>query len=186
MMKSLIGFLLIFISSLAWARFEIQTSSGYDSYSDGKSKNTFSNMSNHLFIGASLDLKQKLLIGNNVSQVSVGLKSNNNDTFSVLEVGPKVLYYFDEDYLFYTAVAWNPYVKGDRKVAGAASETISGWGYLATFGASMKINRNFAMGFSINYHSISITESVVSTTASEVSESYSTIMPMINFTLRFR
>lgn len=185
-MKIFINLLFLFLSFSAYARFEIQTSSGYDTYTDGKSKNTFSNMSNHLFIGASLDLKQKLLIGNNVSQVSVGLKSSNNDTYSVLEVGPKVLYYFDEDYLFYTAVAWNPYVKGDRKVAGAASETISGWGYLATFGASMKVNRNFAMGFSINYHSISITESVVSTTASTVSESYNTIMPMINFTLRFR
>ncbi len=185
-MNKLLYLIFFLLANIAQARFEIQTSSGYDTYSDGKSKNTFSNMTNHLFIGASLDLKQKLLIGNNVSQVSVGLKSSNNDTFSVLEVGPKILYYFDEDYLFYTAIAWNPYVKGDRKVAGAASETISGWGYLATFGASMKINRNFAMGFSINYHAISINESVVDTTASEVSESYSTIMPMINFTLRFR
>lgn len=185
-MKILSTLFLIFLSHIVWARFEIQTSSGYDTYSDGKSKNTFSNMSNHLFIGASLDLKQKLLIGNNISQVSIGLKTTNNDSFSVLEVGPKVLYYFDEDYLFYTAIAWNPYVKGDRKVAGAASETISGWGYVATFGASMKVNRNFAMGFSINYHAISITESVVNTTASDVSESYSTIMPMVNFTLRFR
>lgn len=179
--------ILFFIFSFqVHARFEVQTSSGYDSYTDGKSKNTFSNMTNHLFIGASLDTKQKLLIGNNVSQMSIGLKSTNNDTYSVLEVGPKILYYLDEEYLFYTAIAWNPYVKGDRKVAGAASEKISGWGYLATFGASMKVNRNFAMGFSINYHAMSITESVVDTTATKVSNSYNTIMPMVNFTLRFR
>ena len=176
----------IFISINSYARFEIQTSSSYSSYSDGKTKYTFSDMNNYLFIGASLDRGEKLLIGNHLGIYSIALKSANNDTLSMTEIGPRINYYFNEEHTLYSIIGWNPYAKGKRKAAGGASEDVSGWAYLLAFGGAFKITKGFYLGASINYHALSITESVVSSTSTKVSHSYSDIMPMLNMTFRFR
>jgi hypothetical protein len=185
-MKHSILFILLFLVVFeAHAKFEVSTSSGYASGSDGKTNNSFSDMTNHIFLGASVDSKEKLIIGQNISLVSSQIKTTNTDKLSTTELGPKITYYFNDDKNFYVGVAWNPYAKGTRTAAGVSAD-ISGWSYLATTGVLMKMSGNFLLGASINYHSLSVTKAIVSTTASTVSNSYSSIMPMINICFRFK
>lgn len=169
-----------------FARFEIQTSSSYSSYADGDTKFTFSNMNNYLFIGASLDRAENFLIGNHLGMYSFALKTANNDTLSITEIGPRVNYYFNEEHTLYSIISWNPYAKGKRQAKGAASEDVSGWAYLIGFGGAFKVTKGFYLGASINYHALSLTESVVSTTSTKITHNYSDIMPMLNMTFRFR
>jgi hypothetical protein len=185
-MKNFILIVFLLSTTIAHAKFEIQTSSGYESSSDGKTKNSFSDMTNHIFLGAIFDNKEKFIIGQNISLISTTLKATNTDTLSVTELGPRLNYYMNEERNFFVAVAWNPYAKGTRKAAGV-SDDVSGWSYLLAVGAILKMNNTFFLGGSINYHTLNITKAISSSnTASTVSNSYTSIMPMLNISLRFR
>jgi hypothetical protein len=185
-MRFIYAAILLLFPILSLARFEIATTHFYNSYSDGNTKNSFTNMTNGIFIGASLDSKQKLLIGQHVQMGSVSLKSSTTDTLDYTEIGPRVTYYFSDDYNFFTSLSWCPYLSGTRKAAGSASEDIKGWSYSVLIGGSFKINRNFALGTGIIYHAINLSESTVGSTSTDISHSYSGISPVFNFILRFR
>jgi hypothetical protein len=176
---------ILLITSNAYAKFEIQTSTGYSSNTDGKTKNSFTDISNHVFLGASFDNKDRLIIGQNISIISNQFKTTTTDKISTLEFGPRIQYYINEDKNYYVTLAWNPYAKGTRNATGVADD-ISGWSYMAAMGAVLKMNNNLFLGASLNYHALSITKSIVGTVASTVSNKYSSLMPMLNITLRFR
>lgn len=171
--------------SVAQAKFEVQTSTGYSSNTDGKSKNSFSDITNHFFIGASFDSKEKFVVGQNISIVSTQYKTATTDKLSTTELGPRLNYYINNERNYFVTLAWNPFAKGKRTVAGIA-EDISGWSYLAALGAVLKMGNSFYLGASLNYHSLSITKSIVGSTVTTVTDSYSSIMPMLNISFRFR
>ncbi len=185
-MRSIYLLLFFFIPSMLYARFEIATTHFYNSYSDGNTKNSFTNMTNGLFIGASLDSKQKFLIGQHVQMGSISLKSSTTDTLGYTEIGPRITYYFTDEFNFYVSMSWCPYLSGTRKAAGSASEDIKGWSYSVIFGGSFKINRNFALGTGVIYHAINLSESTVGSTSTDISHGYSAISPVFNFIFRFR
>ena len=179
-------FTLITFTTLAHAKFEIQTSTGYSSNADGKTNYAFTDMTNHIFLGASFDNKDKYVVGQNISIISNQYKVSTTNKLSTLELGPRLNWYINTDRNFFVAVAWNPYAKGTRTVS-STTEKISGWSYLLAFGAVLKMGGNFYMGASINYHSLSITEAISSSnTASTVSNNYTSLMPMLNISFRFR
>lgn len=184
-MKHFIVFICLFSASIAQAKFEIQTSTGYTSNTDGKTKNSFTDMTNHVFLGASFDNKEKFVVGQNISLVSGSYKTTTTDKLTTTELGPRLNYYINEEKSFFIALAWNPYAKGTRTVAGI-SEDISGWSYLFAAGAVLKMNNNFYLGGSINYHALTITKSIVTTVASNVNNAYTSLMPMLNISIRFR
>lgn len=185
MKKFLLIFVLCGCSTVALARFEIQTSTGYVSSADGKTKNSFSDMTNHIFVGASFDSKEKIVVGQNVSIVSNQFKTTTTDKLSTTELGPRLNYYFNEDKTFFAAITWNPYAKGKRTAAGV-SEEISGWSYLLSMGAVSKLGNNFYLGASLNYHSLAISKAIAGTTATTVNNTYTSLMPMLNISMRFR
>jgi len=183
-MKKII-FLILFVTQSAHAAFLIENTSSFTSSTDSKTSTSLSDLSNHLFIGASIGSKQQTFIGQNISYLTGQIQSTATNKINTLELGPKIIYFFSEDNVFYTALGWNPYAKGTRTVSGVSSE-VSGWAYLASLGAELKINRSFHIGASLNYHSLSITKSISSSNvATTTSDAYTSLMPMINFSLHF-
>lgn len=177
---------LFFIANSANAAFMIDTTSGFFTTSDSKTTTDTSDMSNHIFIGASLGSKQQAYLGQNITLYSHQIKTTSTNKVNTLELGPRFTYFFSEDNVFYTTIGWNPYAKGKRTVNGV-TEDISGFALLGGIGAELKINKNFHIGGSINYHSLSISKAIsASNVATTVSNKYNTLMPMINLSFRFR
>lgn len=185
-MKLLICSIFLFLSIPAHADWMIALNSGYHSSTDGNSKYKFDDMINHLFIGASVGVKGKLYIGQNVTHQSTNYKTTSTSKISTLELGPRINYYFNTDKTILLMLAWNPYAKGTRTTAAGASQDISGYSFLAGLGYEIKLNKGFFLGASIMYHGLNITKSETSNVSTEVSESYSSITPMINMSFRFR
>lgn len=185
MFKKII-FSLFFTLNSAHAAFMINTMTGYSSSADSKTSTNISDVTNHIFIGASLGVKQKLFVGQNITIFTHQLKTTATDKLNTTELGPRLTYFFDDANVFYGTLGWNPYAKGKRTVAGV-TEDISGFGLLAGLGAEVKINRSFHIGGSINYKSLSISESVsAANVATKESNTYTSLMPMINLSFRFR
>lgn len=182
----LLFFLLVLLTNAAHAAFMIDTMSGFFTTSDSKTSTNTSDTSNHIFVGASLGARQQFFIGQNITLFSHQVKKTTTDKVSTTELGPRFTYFFSEDNVFYTSLGWNPYAKGKRTV-NSVTEDISGYSFLASLGAEMKINKNFHIGGSLNYHSLKISKAINSANqASTVSNSYSSMMPMINLSFRFR
>lgn len=177
-------FLLTFFSLSSHAKFEVMNSTGYESSTDNKSSSSFNTLSNHFFIGASFDGKENFVVGQNITYEATTYKSSTTNKISTLELGPRANIYFNSDHNFFLGLAWNPYCKGTRVVSGT-SEDVSGWSYLAALGVVLKMNGQFYIGGTLNYHGITITKSINGTTATTVSNAYSSIMPMINLVYRF-
>jgi hypothetical protein len=179
--------LLFFIASSAQAAFLIETMSGYSSNTNTTASETSSSdIHNHLLIGASIGQKQRFYIGQNISIISQSIKNSGENKYSSTELGPRLTYYFNDENVYYVSMGWNPYAKGTVSVSGV-SDKFSGWSYMGTLGAAVKINNNFHLGVSLNYHTLSVTEKVNSSNVtSKVSETYNSMMPMITLSLRFR
>lgn len=185
--KLILTFLLFNCSNdNAFAAFMIDTMTGYSSSTDSQTSTNTSDVTNHIFIGASLGAKQRFYVGQNVTLFNHSVKKTTTDKINTLELGPRVTYFFSEENVFYTTFGWNPYAKGKRTI-GSTTEEISGFGLLAGIGAELKINRNFHIGGSLNYKSLSITKAISTTNvATTESDTYTSIMPMLNLSFRFR
>jgi hypothetical protein len=146
-------------------------------------------MDNRVFLGASLDSGGHVFFGQSLLMMSRTIKGSSDgdpDEITTMELGPRFTFFFDDAGTWKLSLAWHPYAKGERKRAGE-TEDISGSAYLASFGFQARFGRSFYLGASINYHSLSITKSTdTSNVEEEVSHSYTTIIPMIDFAFRFR
>jgi hypothetical protein len=184
-MKKL-ALLLFLIASSAHAAFMFDTMTGFSTTSDSKTQTDTSDITNHIFLGASIGQKQKTFIGQNVTFFNHQLKQTTTDKISTMELGPRLTYFFTEENVFYVSLAWNPYAKGSRSINGA-TEDISGFSFLASLGAEVKINKNFHIGGSLNYHTLKISKAISSSNvATTVSDTYASMMPMLNLSFRFR
>lgn len=185
MIKKILVTTFVFMNS-AHAAFMIDTMTGYSSSSDSKTTTDVSGISNHIFIGASLGSRQRLFVGQNITLFTHEIKTSTTNKVSTLELGPRLTYFFNEGNVFYGTLGWNPYAKGTRTI-GSETEEISGYGLLVGLGAEVKINRNFHIGGSLNYNSLNISKSISSANvAKEVTDSYTSLMPMLNLSFRFR
>ena len=168
------------------AAFMFETMSGFTTTSDSKTTTDTSDITNHIFIGASIGAKQRAFIGQNITFFSHEVKAATTNKVSTMELGPRFTYFLSDDNVFYISLGWNPYAKGTR-TTGSTTEDISGYSLLGSLGAEVKINKNFHIGGSINYHSLNISKAISSSNqATTVSDSYSSIMPMLNLSFRFR
>ncbi|MBT3584128.1 MAG: outer membrane beta-barrel protein [Halobacteriovoraceae bacterium] len=184
-------FLIIFASCFfqVQAAFMFNVSTFYftDSDNAGTTNFSYTRMNNNIFLGASMGKKEQFFFGVSYMMIT---RSNSNgsdtDEVSTTEIGPTFLYYFNKDRNWYVSGGWLPFAKGDRTLTGV-SEDIDGSGLHGAFGYQVKFSKHFYLGASINYHSTSITESIDSAnTKSDVSNSYSTIMPMFDLSIRFK
>lgn len=184
MLKTLAA--IFFFINTAHAAFMVDTMTGYSSSSDSKTTTDISGISNHIFIGASLGARQRFFVGQNITIFTHEIKTATTNKVNTLELGPRLTYFFDEGNVFYGTLGWNPYAKGKRTI-GSETEEISGYGLLVGLGAEVKINRYFHIGGSLNYKSLNISKSIsAANVASEVTDTYTSLMPMLNLSLRFR
>lgn len=188
-MKLLICFIYLFFLSSARAAFNIELFGNYTSDTDNVDNESYSKMYYGLFLGASLDGKQTFYFGQNIMMHTREIKgagASQASTLSVTELGPRFTLFMGDTQSWALSVAWHPYAKGERQRSGQTEE-ISGWAYLASFGYTLKLSRAFALGANITYHALNISKSVDSgNTESEVSHSYTNIIPMIVISFRFR
>lgn len=176
----------LFISNGALADFKIDLNTGFNSYTDGANNFEFSDMTNHIYFGASIGSKDQLYIGQNISIYSNEFTTSTATEVSTLELGPRFTYYFSQDKTVFVTFAWNPYAKGERTTLAGTTEDISGSSLLGGIGYELKVSRNFFLGASIMYHSLSVSKAEVDNASREVSESYTSTTPMITMGLRFR
>lgn len=186
-MKTLCLIVTLFFSINALAKLTLQTALNYTSDTDNDKTFEYTRLNGSLFIGASIGKKDRLYLGQNVSQYT--RTDNQDDTesaeISVLEIGPKMVYYFNDTKTIYFQATWNPYAQGDS--SGAESKEISGWSYQVGVGYQLRVSRGFHLGASLNYHALNISEEKTSDgQATEVSKTYSSILPMIELALHFR
>jgi hypothetical protein len=192
MVKRILYFalLLVVVTHSAHAGFYFQHSFNYqtDTDSDSSENSKYAAMRNSFVLGAKFGSDGKWVIGQSIimSSKSIGATSLSSDEeISLLELGPRVIFFFNDSRNFYISGVYNFYAKGDRKRSGA-SEDVDGTSYLGSIGVQMKGTKKFYFGVSLNYHAVSISESSVNNTQSDVSHSYTSIYPAIEFSLRFR
>jgi hypothetical protein len=102
-----------------------------------------------------------------------------------LELGPRIVFFLNQGKNFLLSAGWNPYVKGTRNVSGTSAD-IAGTSYLVSLGFQVKITKKLFLGGSVNYHAIAITTETVDNTESTVTNSYTSLMPMIELSVRFK
>lgn len=185
-MQKMFLFLSVFFSTCAHAEFLININSGYHANSDGNTKYTFNDLTNHAFIGASLGSKDQLFLGQNITKLSTSYKTATTTEISTLEVGPRITYYFNDTKTILFTLAWNPYAKGTRTTLAGVNQDISGSSFLTGLGYEIKLANKFFLGASLMYHSLSVSKAEANNVSTEVSESYTSITPMISMCFRFR
>lgn len=182
----LIGLLTSVYSKSADAKFYGQLSTTYSTSEDDAENFSFNRMMNMLYAGGSIDGGGRFYIGWNYFMWSRTTDNDGTESeISLTEQGPRFLFFFNEMRTLGLSASWHPYVKGERTLSGTNQE-LSGSGYTASFLYHLKVNNKFYMGFSVNYHSATLDEQTVGTTLTEITESYSNIVPMIDLSFRFR
>lgn len=181
-----VALILLLLASLpAEARmlfsYGLNYSSEKDSSTDGDYEKT--RTFHKVFLGAAINSKQTLFFGWNVNSWSSSISQGtaDEDTYSMLEMGPKVQWFFSEEYTWYMDAEWNPYARGDRDKIGTARE-ISGSSLGIGLGYRYRLSRMVGLGASIHYHSLSVDEEKVDSTENEISDKVSNIMPMLELT----
>lgn len=178
----------LFFTFSAQAGFWLQPSIHYSTDSDDVTE--FEYASNHysFILGATFGKKGNWVVGQSVvswtrSETNVDAAAEND--ISMLELGPRIMYWFGSSRNFYVSGTYNFYAKGTRNIDGSEYD-ISGTSIIGSMGVHLKASRRAYIGFSLNYHSLSISESTVDTTKEDVSNAYSMIYPAIEISFRFR
>src|SRR5690606_14221 len=111
--------------------------------------------------------------------------SGNEDTYSMLEMGPRLQWYTNDNYNLYFSAEWNPYAKGEREKTGVERE-ISGGSLGVGIGYRFRLSRTIGFGASIQYHSLTIDEEKIDSTERNVSDKVTNLMPMLELTILTR
>ncbi len=180
-------FLILLLPVPAFARLLINYDLNYSSQkTDSTSKEENSRTFHKVFIGGSLNDRKTFFFGWNINSWNTSSKSGVTKTdYSMLEMGPKLLWFLNENYNLFVAAEWNPYARGTRKV-GTTSEKISGSSYGAGIGYRFRISRFIGIGASVYYQTTSVDEAKVGSTSNNVSDSVSHVMPMIELSAMFK
>ncbi len=162
----------------------------YQTETDGGDQSfKYNRMMNSLYLAASMDRDKQFFIGQSIvswnKTQQQGEDSSDEFSMSLLELGPRLHYYFSQERTWYASFTYNFYSKGKSKLSGVSGD-ISGSGYIGSLGYHYDLSRTIGIGGSLNYHSVSIGERKVDSTTSDVSETYTAIVPMLEMAFRFR
>ena len=180
--------LLTFLIKTAQAGFYFQHSFHYGSDADDVENLESTAMRNISFLGAGFGDNGRWIVGQSIILSNKEYKNDSmtsTSSLSLLELGPRIQYYFNQNKTVYISGAYNFYAKGDREQDGQ-SQKVSGTSMFFNLGIQSRISKKFYFGLSLNYHTVSIDESTVETTQSTVSHSYTFIYPAVEFSLRFK
>ncbi|MFN8371021.1 MAG: hypothetical protein U0T83_10415 [Bacteriovoracaceae bacterium] len=166
----------------------IQHAFNYTSDSDNADKFSYGSMKNMFFIGGTLGTKNNFVIGQNVYYWNRNYAHTTNttgNTLSMLELGPRLIFFFQEEKNFYLSLNYNFYAKGSRTLSGV-NQTVDGTSIFFNAGYDFKISRSVFIGVALNYHSLSLTKAEVGSTSTTISNSYVNIYPTLEISFRFR
>jgi hypothetical protein len=186
--KKLLILLLLLFSVSSYAGLIIQPVLGYHTDTDdvNASDFTYSTTILNLLIGGTFGRGEKWVVGQNIisSTRTSSDGSGNDDEISLLELGPRVQYYFTGLKTAYIAFTYNLYANGERTLAGVSQE-VEGSSMVFSIGYQLKMSRSTYIGFSLNYHSISLEKQTVAETTTDISQSYTLLYPAIEMSFRF-
>ena len=193
-LKSLLPLVLFFVFFLfsvpkVQAGLYFQHSFIYYSTEDDSEQFTYSMMRNLSVVGSTFGKNDQLVIGWSFlkwSKEHQGSASTTSVDLSLLEMGPRFIWYMDQDKNISLSAIWNPFVSGDRTTSAGVAEDITGNSYLVSLIYQFKVSKHFFIGASLNYHATSIAESKVGTTATDETDSYTDLYPAFDFSFRFK
>lgn len=178
-------FLLLLTPSISQAKMILQYGLNYSSEKDDTADDNYEKTRtfHKVFLGASVNGRKTLFFGWNINSWSSALtKVSDEETYSILEMGPRLTYFFTEENKTYITVEWNPYAKGDRDKTGTAAEvTGSSTGF--GVGYRFKLSRMMGLGAAIHYHTLSLKEEKIGSTENTITDKITNVMPMLELTI---
>lgn len=187
-MLKLILISIFLLPGLAQAKMIFQYGLNYSSQKDDTANDDHetSRTFHKVFLGAAINGKKTLFFGWNINSWNSSLtKVSDEETYKMLEMGPRLTYFFSEDYRTYITAEWNPYAKGDRDKTGVSSE-ISGSSMGFGVGYRFKLSRLVGLGAALHYHSLGLKEEKVDSTENDVTDKITNVMPMLELTILTR
>lgn len=182
----LLLFILLCLPLSSHASILIQYGLNYSSQKDASDNGDFeeSRTFHKVLIGASVNQRKTFFFGWNINSWSSSLSQGTatEDTYAMLEMGPRLLWFFNENYNWYATAEWNPYAKGDREKNSNDSE-ISGSSMGVGLGYRFRISRFIGVGAGIHYHTLSIKEEKIGSTENNVSDKVTNLMPMVELSI---
>jgi hypothetical protein len=147
-------------------------------------------MKNMLFVGASIGGAEKFYFGQSVliHSYTFNASSSATGTLSITEIGPRFIWFINDRMTWNFSFAWHPYAKGKRSLTSSSESTdTSGSSMIVTLAYQLPVTKTFYLGASLNYYSYSVTKDTTSSgTSTDVSQSYTHIVPMFDISFRFR
>lgn len=160
-----------------------------DNSVDSMDKFSFNSMENILFLGATLGKSQNWILGQSAifwNKTHVGGDGQNSSKISLLCLGPRITWFLNSGLNFALSAAYHPYAKGKRTTAiSGLLEIVDGTSMFFQFSYLLEIARDFYLGASVNYHSVSIKTSVVDDVETKQALGYSNLFPGLMFSIRF-
>ena len=156
----------------------------YSSETKGPTDNEYegSKTFHKLFLGASVNQRKTLYFGWNINQWSSKNKQGETELeHSILEMGPRVHWYLNENQNWYISAEWSPYARGDRRTS--EDQEVSGSSMGFGLGYRFRLSRLVGLGASIQYHSLSLDEEKVESTENDISDKATHLMPMLEFSI---
>lgn len=187
-MRILFLFLFCLVPFNTHASFLMQYGLNYSSQKDDSEDGDFteSRIFHKAFLGATANQRKTLFLGWNInSWTSENDKSDEKDTYSMLEMGPRVQWFVNDNYNLYFSAEWNPYARGERKKS-STNRDIQGTSYGVGIGYRFRLSRLLGFGASLHYHTLSINEEKIDSNEDDISDKMTNIMPMLEFTILTR
>lgn len=180
--------LLLALPFSANASFLLQYGLNYSSQSDDSSSGEYEeDRTFHKgFIGASVNGRKTLFFGWNInSWTSNNKRGTAEDSYSLLEMGPRLQWFWNDDYNLYFSAEWNPYARGEREKTNVKRD-ISGSSYGLGVGYRFRLSRLVGFGASIQYHTLNLSEEKIGSNESDISDTITNLMPMLELTILTR
>ena len=142
---------------------------------------------NNTFIG--ITLSHYFVFGQNIiytTRRNTGESSSySKGDFSFLELGPRVMVFFNPNRNLSLSINYNPYCRGNRKITGAAAQEVDGSSINLNLSLQLSFWEKLYLGASLNYHSIQLKSGNISGTETTIDETYSYVFPAFEFSFRF-
>jgi outer membrane protein assembly factor BamA len=179
-MKTILFFLLL-LPTLSHAKYLLHYGLNYstEGTESSGSESERTRIFHKVMLGKSFNRRDTLFLGLNINSWSLTSSTSSTETeFSMLEVGPRLMWYWDDTYRAYFSLDWNPYAKGEDD-----NSEYSGSSFGAGVGYRFKISSMFGIGAGMYYHSLTLKEKTTGSTDTKIDLTYKNIMPMIELTL---
>ena len=186
-MKFLYLIILTLTVDSAYSSLLFKSSGGYTSYDYSESKIAYTRLHGSFFVGAGIGRKGYFLLGPSYSIWTKSHKPNSTadaEEVSMGEFGATLIAYMNKAKNWKIELTYCPNITGTRTVSGTEQD-IAGSSFMIDLGYHFNMTERFILGGSLGYYSTSIATKTISSTETEISESYTQIIPKLEVGLRF-